>query len=294
MRLFITTVMTILLLTQTTRAQDSPKVLTNSIGMKLVLIPKGSFTMGSPIEQKIRAKEEVQHQVTISQDYYLGVTEVTQGQYKIVMGTNPSYFQKRVLRKNDTSKHPVEQVSWDNAVEFCRKLSEVPEEKKAGRVYRLPTEAEWEYACRAGTKSAYNFGDDRRNLGDHAWFGNNSGTKTLDSAVLWHELKNTPQDYLDTLLSEGCATHPCGEKKANAWGLYDMHGNVFEWCSDWYSDYPKEAVTDPTGPKEGSFRVIRGGGWFISPANCRSAYRNGQRPSDGVVGNGFRLALDRD
>jgi formylglycine-generating enzyme required for sulfatase activity len=176
-------------------------------------------------------------------------------------------------------------------VEFCQKLSDLPEEKKAGRVYRLPTEAEWEYACRAGSKTPYCFGDDRRDLGDYAWFGNNSGSKTLDSAVLWHELKNNPKNYLDTLLSEGCATHPCGKKKANAWGLYDMHGNVFEWCSDWYGDYPKESVSDPTGPKEGSFRVIRGGSWYFGPAICRSTYRNGNLPTDRIIGIGFRVAL---
>jgi formylglycine-generating enzyme required for sulfatase activity len=169
------------------RAQ-SPKEITNSIGVKLVLIPKGIFTMGSPESEKGHDESETQHEVTISKDYYLGVTEVTQGQYEKVMGTNPSYFQKREIRKSDSSMYPVEQVSWEDAVEFCKKLSDLPEEKNAGRVYRLPTEAEWEYACRAGSKSAYSFGESSKSLGDYAWFNRNSNSQT----------------------------HPVGEKKANA------------------------------------------------------------------------------
>ena len=169
-----------------------PKTITNSIGMKLVLIPKGTFQMGSPIEEAGADDDEALHQVTISKDYYLGVTEVTQGQYEKVMGTNPSYFQKRVIGKSDSSMYPVEQVSWEDAVEFCKKLSDLPEEKAAGRVYRLPTEAEWEYACRAGSKTAYSFGKSSKSLGDYAWFDGNSNGQTP----------------------------PVGEKKANAWGLY--------------------------------------------------------------------------
>jgi formylglycine-generating enzyme required for sulfatase activity len=268
-----------------------PKEITNSIGMKLVLIPKGTFQMGSPIEEPGADDDEAQHQVTISKDYYLGVTEVTQGQYEKVMGTNPSYFQKRVIHKSDSSMYPVEQVSWEDAVEFCKKLSDLPEEKAAGRVYRLPSEAQWEYACRAGSKTAYSFGDNGRDLGNYAWFGNNSGSKELDSAALWARLKDNPQEYLDTLLSAGCATHPVGEKKANAWGLYDMNGNVWEWCSDWYGDYPNGAVSDPVGPREGSLRVPRGGGWRYEAARCRSASRGGFYPSGRPDCIGFRVAL---
>jgi formylglycine-generating enzyme required for sulfatase activity len=242
---------------------QSPKTITNSIGMKLVLIPKGTFMMGSPIEEEGADNDEEQHQVTIGKDYYLGVTEVTQGQYEKVMGTNPSYFQKRVIRKSDSSMYPVEQVSWEDAVEFCKKLSDLPEEKKAGRVYRLPTEAEWEYACRAGSKAAYSFGANSKTLGDYAWFTENSGSQT----------------------------HPVGEKKANAWGLYDMHGNVWEWCSDWYGVYPKGSVSDPSGPSEGSNRVNRGGSWYNVAANCRSANRNRNDPSDRIRNYGFRVAL---
>ena len=242
---------------------QAPKEITNSIGMKLVLIPKGTFMMGSPASEQGRDDDETQHEVTISEDYYLGVFEVTQGQYEKVMGTNPSYFPKRVIGKSDSSMYPVEKVSWEDAVEFCKKLSELPEEKKAGRVYRLPTEAEWEYACRAGSKAAYSFGANSKSLGDYAWFGENSGRQT----------------------------HPVGEKKANAWGLYDMHGNVWELCSDWYGEYPKGAVSDPSGPNEGSDRVIRGGGWFNGAANCRSAFRISFVPSLRYDILGFRVAL---
>ena len=242
---------------------QSPKTITNSVGMKLVLIPKGTFTMGSPIEEEGADNDEEQHQVTISKDYYLGVTEVTQGQYEKVMGTNPSYFQKRVIGKSDSSMYPVEQVSWEDAVEFCKKLSDLPEEKKAGRVYRLPTEAEWEYACRAGSKAAYSFGANSKTLGDYAWFVYNSGVQT----------------------------HPVGEKKANAWGLYDMHGNVWEWCSDWYGEYPKGGVSDPSGPSEGSYPVNRGGSWFYEAAGCRSADRYRDDPSYRSGNYGFRVAL---
>jgi formylglycine-generating enzyme required for sulfatase activity len=243
-------------------AQEA-KEITNSIGMKLVRIPKGTFQMGSPIEEEGADDDEAQHQVTISKDYYLGVTEVTQGQYEKVMGTNPSRFQKQVIRKSDSSMYPVEKVLWEDAVEFCKKLSDLPEEKVAGRVYRLPTDAEWEYACRAGSNTAYSFGEGSKSLGDYAWFGGNSNNQT----------------------------HPVGEKKANAWGLYDMHGNVWEWCTDWYGKYPKGAVSDPVGPREGSYRVLRGGGWGTAAANCRSADRCMFLPSRRFSIFGFRVAL---
>ncbi|MFZ4083639.1 MAG: formylglycine-generating enzyme family protein [Pirellula sp.] len=242
---------------------QTPKEITNSIGMKLVLIPKGTFMMGSPNEEEGAINDEEQHQVTISKDYYLGATEVTQGQYEKVMGTNPSEFQKRVIRKSDSSMYPVEQVSWEDAVEFCKKLSALPEENKAGRMYRLPTEAQWEYACRADGKMAYSFGESLKSLGDYAWFGGNSNDQT----------------------------HPVGEKKPNAWGLYDMHGNVWEWCSDWYDEYPKGTISDTTGPKEGSGRVRRGGSWFGGAAFCRSAFRTWIIPSHRNYDLGFRVAL---
>jgi len=241
---------------------QSPKEITNSIGMKLVLIPKGTFMMGSPESEKGRQKDETQHEVTISKDYYLGVTEVTQGQYESVMGTNPSFFQGDKIR-GSSSNHPVEYVSWKDAVEFCKKLSELPEEMTDGRVYRLPTEAEREYACRAGSKSAYSFGESSKSLGNYAWFNGNSNGQT----------------------------HPVGEKKANAWGLYDMHGNVWEWCSDWYGAYPNGAVSDPVGPRKGSFRVLRGGCWIVEAPFCQSALRRCNFPSGSGSYYGFRVAL---
>ncbi|MFM7930232.1 MAG: formylglycine-generating enzyme family protein, partial [Pirellula sp.] len=127
--------------------------------------------------------------------------------------------------------------------------------------------------------------------GNYAWFGDNSGGMEIDSAALWDRLKDNPQEYLHILLSEGWATHPVGEKKANAWGLYDMHGNVWEWCSDSYGGYPKSAVSDPTGPREGSNRVYRGGGWFHEAALCRSAFRLRGSPSYRFNFFGFRVAL---
>jgi formylglycine-generating enzyme required for sulfatase activity len=242
---------------------QAPKTITNSIGMKLVLIPKGTFAMGSPIEEAGPKNHEDQHQVTISKDYYLGVTEITQGQYEKVMGTNPSYFQKQLIRDRDSSMFPVDSISWEDAVGFCKKLSDLPEEKKAGLIYRLPTEAEWEYACRAGSITAYSFGENSKTLGDHAWFLSNSNNQT----------------------------HPVGAKKPNAWGLYDMHGNAWEWCSDWFGDYPKGALSDPSGPEEGSYRVIRGGGWSHDASLCRSAFRYGDLPSHRLLNFGFRVAM---
>jgi formylglycine-generating enzyme required for sulfatase activity len=235
--------------------QEVTVELTNSIGMKLVLIPKGTFVMGSPESEEGRFGNEVQHEVTLTKDFYLGVTELTQAQYKKIMGKNPSAFAG--------AERPVDTVSWEDAVEFCERLSELPEEKKAGRVYRLPTEAEWEYACRAGSKTAFSFGDDKSSLGDYAWFSDNSDGKTQS----------------------------VGEKKPNAWGLYDMHGNVWEWCSDWYGEHPGKAVSDPEGPEKGSGRVIRGGSLGHEAAGCRSADRRGLNPSLRGSNFGFRVAL---
>lgn len=242
---------------------QSPEEFTNSIGMKFVLIPKGTFTMGSPTSEKERNTNERQHQVTISKEYYLGVTEVTQEQYKRVIGINLSNFQDDKV-EGSSLNHPVDGVSWAEAIAFSKNLSELPAEKNAGRVYRLPTEAEWEYACRAGSKSAYCFAESSKSLGDYAWSLSNSNNRT----------------------------HSVGEKKANAWGLHDMHGNVWEWCSDFYGDYPVGSVNDPTGPREGSYRVFRGGSWELGAAVCRSASRSWNTPLLQYHAIGFRLAMN--
>ena len=224
----------------------------DSIGMKFKLIPAGTFTMGDASGDD----DETPHEVTLTKPFKMGVHEVTQDQYEQVMGVNPSDFKG--------ANNPVEMVSWEEAVEFCRRLSELPAEKKAGNVYRLPTEAEWEYACRAGTTTMYSFGDDESKLGACDWYWENSGTKT----------------------------HPVGGKKPNAWGLYDMHGNVLEWCQDWQGDYPSGSVTDPSGAASGSYRVFRGGCWYDAAVYCRSAYRRGDEPSGRYSGDfGFRVSL---
>jgi formylglycine-generating enzyme required for sulfatase activity len=226
----------------------------NSVGMLLVPIPAGEFQMGSPASEADRRDDETRYQVKITKPFYLSVYEVTQEQYEQVMKVpNPSRLKG--------PQNPVEKVSWNDAVEFCRKLSALPAEKSAGYVYRLPTEAEWEYACRAGTQTAYSFGDSESELGDYAWYNENSGG----------------------------TTHPVGGKKPNAWGLYDMHGNVWEWCEDWHDIYPSGSVTDPTGASSGSFRVDRGGSWNISSDYCRSATRIGDAPDSRYDSLGFRV-----
>ena len=224
-----------------------PQTITNSLGMEFVLIPAGEFLMGSANGDK---DERPVHTVRISQAFYLEKYEVTQGQWEAVMGTNPSQF------KGDP-KRPVEQVSWEDAQEFIRKLNA----KEGGTKYRLPTEAEWEYAARAGSTTAYSFGDDVTQLGEYAWYDQNAG--------------NT--------------THPVGQRKPNAWGLYDMHGNVWEWVQDWYGDYAAATVTDPQGSSSGSVRVIRGGGWFGNAGDCRAAYRSYAPPGDRIADCGLRL-----
>ena len=229
-----------------------PLETTNSIGMKFVVIPPGEFMMGSGIGGD---DEKPVHKVTLTQPFYLGVYEVTQDEYERVMGSNPSKFKGR--------RNPVEQVSWDDAVEFCRKLSSLPEEKSAGRVYRLPTEAEWEHPCRAGTDTKYSFGGDSNQLGASAWFDGNAGSMP----------------------------HPVGQKLGKPWGLYDMHGNVWEWCSDWSGDYPSRAVTDPRGPRSGSYRVHRGGSWGGLAGDCRSAFRHYYTPGNRNRYLGFRVVL---
>jgi formylglycine-generating enzyme required for sulfatase activity len=233
-------------------AQGADKTYTNSIGMEFVLIPAGSFTMGADKNLEDADKLETpQHKVTISKPFYLGKYEVTQAQWTAVMENNPSQFKG--------GSNPVEQVSWHEVQEFIRRLNQ----KEGHKRYRLPTEAEWEYAARAGTTSAYSFGNDAGSLGRYAWYKDNSVKKT----------------------------HPVGQKEANPWGLYDMHGNVWEWVQDWGENYSSSSVTDPKGASSGPYRMARGGCWRDVAWSCRSANRGGDAPENYDNRAGFRLAL---
>jgi formylglycine-generating enzyme required for sulfatase activity len=250
----------------------------NKVTMKLVQIPAGKFLMGSPdSEQKEAAKsaaasglkeedvkkwfenESPQHEVTISKAYYMGIYDVTQEQYEQVMGKNPSQFKG--------AKNPVETVSWDDAREFCKKLS-----AKAGKTVQLPTEAQWEYACRAGTKTPFNTGEtistDQANYNGNYVYGN--GAKG---------------EYRQK-------TTPVGTFKPNAFGLYDMHGNVWQWCADRYDEkyYGNSPKADPTGPADGNARVLRGGSWCYNPLHCRSAFRYLSSPDYRFI-IGFRVVV---
>jgi len=235
------------------RPESLPQEITNSIGMRFRLIPAGAFRMGSHPGNK--PHPQALHDVQITKPFYCGVYEVTNAQWKVVMGEVAS----RLWQDDD---HPVQHVFWEECTAFCRKLSDLPEERRAGRVYRLPTEAEWEHACRAGTTTTYSFGNDPNNFGDHGWYHKNSDSRT----------------------------HAVGQKNSNPWGLHDMYGNVGEWCSDWFGDYPVEPVTDPQGPPEGVLRVYRGGRY--DGGSFDSAWRGSVEPAkfrSQVVG--FRVVL---
>ena len=240
-----------------------PGKLKNSIGMEFASIPAGKFLMGSPETEKERDQDETRHEVTLTRGFRMGIHEVTQAQYEQVMGQNPSKFKGATL--------PVETVSYDDAMAFCKKLSDLPPEKASGRKYRLPTEAEWEYCCRAGTSTLFHFGQEL-----------NGTQANCDGNFPYGTTEKGP--YLEK-------TSPVGSYPANAWGLYDMHGNVWEWCQDRYDSYPQQSVTDPRGPEAGSDCVYRGGGWGGGAAFCRSANRIWGDPSYRGNGYGFRLAL---
>ena len=235
---------------------------TARVDFEFAFIPPGEFMMGSPEDEPEREGNEILHKVVLTDGFLMQTTPVTQGQWEAVMGNNPSRF------KDDGGKLPVETVSWEDATEFIEKLNAAGD----GKSYRLPTEAQWEYACRAGTTTAFHTGrclsaDEANYVGNYPLGGCPKG--------IYRE-KTTPVKTFSP----------------NAWGLYDMHGNVWEWCSDWYGQYEKgEEAINPLGPSSGSVRVLRGGSWIDNARNCRSAYRTYDHPGLRIVYIGFRLVL---
>ncbi len=291
------------------------------VTMKLVLIPAGKFLMGSPKTEKYRNKNEgPQRQVTISREFYMGLYEVTQAQWRAVMGTEP-WDGKTYAKSGDNNA--ASYISWDDAIKFCEKLSKhigtgrthvlksddrlwtlaetyyghgkhwqllaaanpklIPTAMVVGRTIKipplssqkvvLPTEAQWEYACRAGSNTAYSFGDDASKLGDYASYYDKTYGKALDKDAKY--------------------PHPVGMKKPNAWGLYDMHGNMGEWCSNWFADsYPNADVRDPKGPDSGKDRILRGGSWYYKAEYCRAASRFMLPPASLYDYFGFRVVVE--
>ncbi|MCF2580243.1 SUMF1/EgtB/PvdO family nonheme iron enzyme [Prevotella stercorea] len=223
----------------------------NGISIDMVRVEAGTFTMGAtPEMENPWDGEKPTHQVTLTNDYYIGKYEVTQALWKAVMGNNPSNF------KGDNL--PVEMVSWDECQEFISKLNSI-----TGKTFRLPTEAEWEYAARGGKKSRGYQYSGSNNLADVAWYEDNSGSKT----------------------------HAVGSKQANELGIYDMSGNVWEWCQDWYKGYSSSSQVNPTGANSGSNRVFRGGSWFDAARSCRSSCRSNNTPVTRYYFFGLRLVL---
>ena len=252
---------------------------------RMVWIAPGTFVMGSPISEAQRYSDETQHTVTLTKGFYMGKYAVTQGEYLALMGNNPSYFTTRDYNGNsilpDLSR-PVEQVSWNDATAYCAQLT--AQEQAAGRlpagwVYRLPTESEREYACRAGTTTAFNFGS-----GIHGGMANFSDWHEYDASIGDIYFSNPAVPWL-------VRTTSVGSYQPNAWGLHDMHGNVWEWCQDWYGSYPTGSVIDPQGPNSGSDRVIRGGSWGNDGRDCRSADRGYDSASARSRNIGFRVVL---
>lgn len=225
-------------------------------GIQFQWCPAGTFDMGSPSDEPGRSDGEVLHEVTLTKGFWLSRYEIAQAQWEDVMGENPSEFAGE--------DRPVEHVSWDDVQEFLTLMNTA----KAGSPYRLPTEAQWEYACRAGTTTRFYWGDDfgETEIDDNAWYQDNGNNET----------------------------HPVGEKDPNPWGLHDMIGNVREWCQDFYREYPETAETDPKGPDVGDEHAIRGGSWEDEPYACRAASRQ-FRPPDAQLGFlGFRLLREQD
>jgi uncharacterized protein (TIGR02996 family) len=227
----------------------------NRIGMEFVLIPPGTFLMGSPPDEPERRSDEVQHRVTLTKGYWLGAYLVTLAQWQAIMGDRP--------RSSEGLDQPVAHVTWNECQRFCNALGE-----RDGKRYRLPTEAEWEYACRAGTTTAFFFGDE------------------VSTSQVSHERneKGSPDR----------GTTPVGAFPPNAWGLFDMHGNLWEWCADWYAAYPEGDQIDPTAPAKDGQPIVRGGCWHNPARYCRSAMRHCLPPNDPTHNVGLRVVLCRD
>ncbi len=233
--------------------------------MKFCWCPKGKFVMGSPKNEKDRYDDEDQVSVTLTRGFWLGTYEVTQAQWKSMMGTTP--WAGKIYEK-EGDDYAASYISWEDAMKFCVEL--MNQDRLSGKLpadwsYRLPTEAQWEYACRAGTKTRYSFGDNDSRLGDYAWYDKNA--------------YNVGETY----------AHRVGFKRANAWGFHDLHGNVFEWCQDWYRE-ELPGGTDPEVTTKAAGRVYRGGSWSRAARNCRSADRYGYAPDFRRLYLGFRLA----
>jgi formylglycine-generating enzyme required for sulfatase activity len=272
-----------------------PRELVNSIGMRFVLVEPGTFLMGSPAGEGYHGPDEYQHEVTITRPFYLGVHPVTQGQWAKVMGTNPNAFSRggrdkdrvKDVKDADLDLFPVECVSWEDAQAFLKKLATLKEEAKLGRQYRLPTEAEWEYACRGGHLIKANIGQ-KHTLPFHL---------AQPSSSLHSSQANFDGNFPDP---DGADKGPylkrpskVGSYPGNALGIFDMHGNVGEWCLDWYdaSSYKTTPRVDPPGPSKGTFRAHRGGSWSGTAGRCRCAYRSKFTPGDRRHDLGFRAAV---
>jgi formylglycine-generating enzyme required for sulfatase activity len=259
------------------RPVQSGRAISNSIGMKLVEIPAGDFHMGSPEHELGRSPDEYLHHVVLTRPFYIGMYEVTQAEYRQVMRSDPPGIRRdpRGLRWDFSPRSPAFAMTWHEAKEFCQRLSSQPAEVQARRKYRLPSEAEWEYACRAGTVSAYYLGDKASDLAKAGWFGAKSG------------VGNTNNDF----------PHAVGGLPPNGFGLYDMHGNVWEWCEDFYAEnfYAVSPEKDPKGPSAfgpTTPRVVRGGGFQNSAASCRSAKRYTALPDASGLSTGFRVVCE--
>ena len=258
------------------RLEEVQEDLGQGVSLEMLLIPAGTFMMGSPESEKGRSDNETQHEVTLTKPFYMGKYEATQDQWEAVMGDNPS--------RNKGTKLPVTDVSWNACQEFIKKLNAT-----TNGGYRLPTEAEWEYACRAGTTTAYSFGDSLTKV-DANIKGGIIEVYRRKSLSMFGESFHETRRLVDANIN--ASTKTVGSYKPNAFGLYDMHGNVWEWCEDRKADYPTGALTDPKGPAKGEYRVLRGGS-FLSGSKARSSVRGDIGQPLRPIGSsliGFRLA----